>query len=89
MALLRYAAKFDPFLSLDCAGLEGGGWGVANFAIWQPCLFCGPRIPLLARRRPLALPRGVLAAVPLADPGRVVPDRPDRVGRQRPLRGLK
>ena len=21
MALLRYAAKFDPFLSLDCAGL--------------------------------------------------------------------
>ena len=23
MAPLRYAAKFDPFLSLDCAGLEG------------------------------------------------------------------
>ena len=27
---LRYAAKLDPFLSLDCAGVEGGG---ANFAI--------------------------------------------------------
>ena len=25
MAPLRYAAKFDPFLSLDCAGVEGGG----------------------------------------------------------------
>ena len=23
MALLRYAAKFDPFLSLDCARVEG------------------------------------------------------------------
>ena len=30
MAPLRYAAKFDPFLSLDCAGLEGGG--KPNFA---------------------------------------------------------
>ena len=28
MAPLCYAAKFDPFLSLDCARLEGeGGWG--------------------------------------------------------------
>ena len=25
MAPLRYAAKFDPFLSLDCARVEGGG----------------------------------------------------------------
>ena len=25
MALLRYAAKFDPFLSLDCARVEGVG----------------------------------------------------------------
>ena len=25
MALLRYAAKFDPFLSLDCAKVEGTG----------------------------------------------------------------
>ena len=25
MAPLRYAAKFDPFLSLDCARLEGVG----------------------------------------------------------------
>ena len=25
MAPLRYAAKFDPFLSLDCAGSEGTG----------------------------------------------------------------
>ena len=24
MAPLRYAAKFDPFLSLDCARVEGG-----------------------------------------------------------------
>ena len=24
MALLRYAAKCDPFLSLDCARVEGG-----------------------------------------------------------------
>ena len=41
MAPLRYTAKFDPFLSLDCApalhpgtiqGKEGKG---SNFAIWQ------------------------------------------------------
>ena len=25
MAPLRYTAKFDPFLSLDCARVEGGG----------------------------------------------------------------
>ena len=25
MAPLRYAAKFDPFFSLDYAGVEGGG----------------------------------------------------------------
>ena len=25
MALLRYAAKYDPFLSLDCARVEGLG----------------------------------------------------------------
>ena len=25
MAPLHYAAKFDPFLSLDCAGMEGRG----------------------------------------------------------------
>ena len=43
MAPLRYAAKFDPFLSLDCAPTpstlaqtkERKG---SNFAIWQPCL---------------------------------------------------
>ena len=42
MAPLRYAAKFDPFLALDCAptpstlvqSKEGKG---QNFAIWQPC----------------------------------------------------
>ena len=41
MAPLRYAAKFDPFLSLDCAptpstlaqSKERKG---SNFAIWQP-----------------------------------------------------
>ena len=49
MAPLRYAAKFDPFLSLDCAptpstlaqSKERKG---SNFAIWQPW-------PSLARRR--------------------------------------
>ena len=35
MAPLRYAAKFDPFLSLDCARVEGVG-AQSNFAIWQP-----------------------------------------------------
>ena len=42
MALLRYAAKFDPFLSLDCdptpstldQSKERKG---SNFAIWQQC----------------------------------------------------
>ena len=42
MAPLRYAAKFDPFLSLGCAptpstlaqSKERKG---SNFAIWQPC----------------------------------------------------
>ena len=39
MAPLRYAAKFDPFLSLDCdpapstLAQERKG---SNFAIWQP-----------------------------------------------------
>ena len=43
MAPLRCAAKFDPFLSLDCTptpstlaqSKERKG---SNFAIWQPCL---------------------------------------------------
>ena len=42
MALLRYTAKFDPFLSLDCTptpstlaqSKERKG---SNFAIWQHC----------------------------------------------------
>ena len=42
MALLRYAAKFDPFLTLDCARVEGVGQSKErkglNFAFWQPCL---------------------------------------------------
>ena len=46
MAPLRYAAKFDPFLSLDCAptpstlaqSKERKG---SNFAIWQPCSYSG------------------------------------------------
>ena len=29
MAPLRYTAKFDPFLSLDCARVQGGGTGGA------------------------------------------------------------
>ena len=41
MALLHYAAKFDPFLSLDCARVEGVGAqsNQSNFAIWQPGRF--------------------------------------------------
>ena len=46
MAPLCFAAKFDPFLSLDCAptpstlaqSKERKG---SNFAIWQPCLELG------------------------------------------------
>ena len=35
-------AKFDPFLSLDCARVEGVGAQAkerkgSNFATWQPC----------------------------------------------------
>ena len=37
MAPLRYAAKFDLFLSLDCAGVEGMRAHGSNLAIWQPC----------------------------------------------------
>ena len=48
MAPLRYAAKFDPFLSLDCdptpstlaQSKERKG---SNFAIWQPWLQGGSR----------------------------------------------
>ena len=47
MAPLRYAAKFDPFLSLDCSptpstlaqSKERKG---SNFAIWQPCFEDAP-----------------------------------------------
>ena len=42
-APLRYAAKFDPFLSLDCAPMPGPSTMAqskerkgSNFAIWQP-----------------------------------------------------
>ena len=34
---LRYAPKFDLFLSLDCAGVEGMRAHGSNLAIWQPC----------------------------------------------------
>ena len=58
MASLRCAAKFDPFLSLDCAptpstlaqSKERKG---SNFAIWQPCLQV-PRLPI-----PAGTPGGV------------------------------
>ena len=41
MALHRYAAKFDSFLSLDCAPTpstlaQSKERKVSNFAIWQP-----------------------------------------------------
>ena len=56
MALLRCAAKFDPFLSLDCAptpstltqSKERKG---SNFAIWQPCAQVTGE-PLHPRARP-------------------------------------
>ena len=35
LAVLHYIAKLDPFVSLDCAGMEGGK--ESNFAIWQHC----------------------------------------------------
>ena len=43
MAPVHYAAKFDPFLSLDCARVEGMGAiskvrKGSNFSIWQPCI---------------------------------------------------
>ena len=49
-------AKFDPFLSLDCARVEGVGAQSkertgSNFVIWQPC--CIP----VRRGRPLAARR--------------------------------
>ena len=42
MAPLRYAAKFDPFLSLDYTPTpsilaQSKGRKGSNFAIWQPC----------------------------------------------------
>ena len=42
MAPLRYATKFDPFLSLDCAPTpstlaQSKERKESNFAIWQPC----------------------------------------------------
>ena len=61
MAPLRYAAKFDPFLSLDCAptpstlaqSKERKG---SNFAIWQPfrqehrsAAWAGTRVPRAGR----------------------------------------
>ena len=41
-APLRYAAKFDPFLSLDCAPtpstlVQSKERKGSNIAIWQPC----------------------------------------------------
>ena len=55
MAPLRCAAKFDPFLSLDCAptpstlaqSKERKG---SNFAIWQPCT---KAVDYLTQRTPL------------------------------------
>ena len=44
MAPLHYAAKFDPFLSLDCARVEGVG-AQSNFAIWQHCIPHVPEFP--------------------------------------------
>ena len=43
MALLRYAAQFDPFLSLNCAPtlsalVQSKEGKRSNFAIWQPWL---------------------------------------------------
>ena len=54
MAPLRCAAKFDPFLSLDCAptpstlaqSKERKG---SNFAIWQPCRGVTSAAPSVAK----------------------------------------
>ena len=64
MAPLRCAAKFDPFLSLDCAptpstlaqSKERNG---SNFAIWQPCLRAAP---FHATEAPTNLPLEALCA---------------------------
>ena len=56
MAPLRCAAKFDPFLSLECAptpstlaqSKERKG---SNFAIWQPCLVLLPPLPQFTPER--------------------------------------
>ena len=56
MAPLRYTAKFDPFLSLDCAptlytlaqSKEKKG---SNFAIWQHCSGVLPRLQWPRRPR--------------------------------------
>ena len=61
MAMLRCAAKYDLFLSLDCASApstlaqskERKG---SNFAIWQPCLQGLPTAANAAVMNPGALP---------------------------------
>jgi len=76
MAALRYAAKFDPFLSLDCAptpsilaqSKERKG---SIFAIWQPCSNA-------AEEDPKAL-SGLTATVVCQM--RTVMDSPDSLGR--------
>ena len=54
MAPLRCIAKFDPFLSLDCAWVEGEG-AQSNFAIWQPCQWdCDSSRPTALQFYPLS-----------------------------------
>ena len=60
MAPLRYVAKFDPYLSLDCAptsstlaqSKERKG---SNFAIWQPCEKV-PQVERVGQAGPLGEP---------------------------------
>ena len=57
MAPLRYTAKFDPFLSLDCAGVEGVGAQIlpSGYLDWKDEMIKGilsfPSPPLFSRHR--------------------------------------
>ena len=58
MAPLRYTAKFDPFLSLDYAGVEGGGKFCHLATLLFPPLHLKLHVTAIksARLQPLSLP---------------------------------
>ena len=67
-----YAAKFNPFLSLDCARVEGvgaqskGRKGL-NFAIWQPCPQDTADIVGLLRKKEAAKGHGFPSPLEIGD----------------------